>query len=139
MSPVAERRLWLGLSAFGLLVAAYLTALHYDSHVPLVCTSGGLVDCARVLSSPYASVLGVPVAAWGLLWFAVAFSLGLLGLSRTRPLRLGWALAGAAVVVYLIFVEVGEVGHICLWCSVVHATVLAQVAVVTLGGPVPKS
>lgn len=139
MRPALERRLWLGLSALGLLVAAYLTVLHYDSRVPLVCSNSGLVDCARVLASPYATVWGIPVAAFGLLWFAVAFLLGIRAKggaqNGARVARLAWALAGAAVVIYLIYVEVGELGHICMWCSVVHATVLALVVVATWASP----
>ncbi len=133
MRPRSLDRLRLALAALGLLISAYLTLLHYDSAVPLVCGRGALVDCETVLASPSASVLGVPVAAWGLAWFAVALALALLSLrpgtrGESPPLRaagLGWTLIGTAAVLWLIYQEVGVIGRLCAWCTAVHLVVLA--------------
>ncbi len=130
-------RVRIALTLIGLAVAAYLTLLHYDSHVPLACSSGGLIDCEAVLASPSSIVLGVPVAVWGLLWFSVALALALLS-ARTRErgeppiLRgagLAWALAGTGSVLWLIYQEIAIVGRICVWCSGIHLMVLALLVV----------
>jgi uncharacterized membrane protein len=116
----------------GLAISIYLTLLHYFTSVPLACPATGAVDCASVLTSPQAVVLGIPVAAWGLLWFLVASLLAAAALRRgtdgepagLRRASLIWALIGAAVVVYLVYAELVLVGRICLWCTAVHILVL---------------
>ncbi len=132
-------RLRAGLAAAGLLIAAYLTLLHYDTSVPLVCGSGrgSVVNCERVLDSPSSVVLGVPVAAWGLLWFVVALGVAVVALrageSGASPsLRVAafvWALVGTLSVLWLVYQEVGVVGKICAWCTAVHVLVLAMLVV----------
>jgi uncharacterized membrane protein len=122
------RRLLTAISLVGLGIAAYLTAIHFTS-VPLACPSAGIVDCASVLDSPYSTVAGVPVSAFGIVWFAV-----LLVLTRLRsPLLRPWVWIGAAVVVVLVYTELFVVGAVCLWCSAVHVLVLGSVAAVELG------
>jgi uncharacterized membrane protein len=99
-------------------------------------------DCAQVLTSPESVVLGVPVAAYGLLWFAVALVLALGLLRRPTPglfrLNLVWTLIGTATVLYLVAVELLVVGRICIWCTAVHVIVLALL-VVQVTGPQPEA
>jgi uncharacterized membrane protein len=144
MRQQAYVRLQMVLSATGLGVAGYLTLLHYDRRIPLVCSGGSLVNCAQVLSSPSSVVLGVPVAAWGLLWFAVALSLAILsGRPRDgdqspglRSAGVAWATLGTLTVLWLIYQEVGVIGRICVWCTVVHGLVLALLVIQVLAAPV---
>jgi uncharacterized membrane protein len=128
------------LAAVGLVIAAYLTVLHYDTSVPLYCSESGAVNCAQVLTSAQSVVLGLPVAAWGLLWFAVALPL-LLGDGagwRGRAADL-WTLIGAVSVVYLVYTELIVIGKICLWCTAVHVIVLAIFVLQALGAPRPEA
>ncbi len=139
----------LGLVVAGLAVSGYLTLLHYDSHVPLVCAHGSFVNCASVLTSPSAMVLGIPVALTGVAWFAGALALALLSLRAAAPgvrgqggeppwLRSGalaWTLIGVATVLWLVYQELGVVGRICVWCTVVHAIVLAMLVLQVLSDP----
>ena len=50
-------------AAAGIVVSAYLTWVHYQPGA-LVCTSGE--GCETVQQSHYASLLGVPIALYGL-------------------------------------------------------------------------
>jgi uncharacterized membrane protein len=137
MSSGAYDRLRLALSLAGLGVSAYLTLLHYDSDVPLVCSGGSFVDCATVLNSPSSMAMGVPVAVWGLLWFVMAVTLAVLFLrypvdakpDGLRRAGLGWALVGTATVLWLVYQEIGVVGKLCAWCTVVHVVVLSLLVV----------
>lgn len=121
------------LAAIGILISAYLTLLHYDTGIPLVCSGGSLVNCEQVLTSPSSVVLGVPVAAYGLAWFVVALGLALGSLRvtgdveppRLRAAALWWTGAGVASVLWLIYQELGVVGKVCAWCTGVHLIVLA--------------
>lgn len=113
------------LAGAGLLIAVYLTVLHYDTQVPLFCSSSGTIDCARVLTSAQSVVLGLPVAAWGLAWFVVALVL-LAGRTPawTRAFSV-WTVVGAISVVYLVYAELLVIGKICAWCTAIHIIVLA--------------
>ncbi|NUO35455.1 MAG: Vitamin K epoxide reductase, partial [Dermatophilaceae bacterium] len=58
----------LTLSVLGLLVSAYLTFEHFTANSTLACSIGGVVDCAKVTSSPWSTFMGVPVALLGLVF-----------------------------------------------------------------------
>jgi uncharacterized membrane protein len=137
MRPLRLGRVRVVLTVIGLAIAGYLTLLHYVTSVPLVCGRGTLVDCETVLHSPSAMVLGMPVALWGLLWFAVALALALLATRRRGdpepPLLwaagFAWALIGTLAVLWLVYQEIGVIGKICAWCTAVHVLVLALLVV----------
>ncbi len=137
-------RLLVMLSAVGLAIAGYLTLLHYDSSVPLVCSGGSLVNCEQVLTTASSVVFGVPVAAWGLLWFAVSLALAILS-SRSRghvespawrSASLAWASIGTLSVFWLVYQELGVIGRICAWCTAVHVLVLALLVIQVSSAPI---
>ncbi len=122
-----------GLALAGLLAAGYLTAAHYTSPRLLACPDTGLVNCARVTTSAQSVVAGVPVAVWGLGYFAVMAALCSPSAWRWPalvPVRLAAAAAGVAAVVYLVYTELFTLDAICLWCTAVHVLTLALFAVV---------
>ncbi len=116
---------WL-LSLFALGVSVYLTITHYDSSVTLVCSDKGLINCAKVTSSPQSMVFGIfPVAVLGLAFYvfmaAINSPLGWRWDRReVKWLRLGSVVVGMGFVLYLIYAEVIQIGNICLWCTSVH-------------------
>jgi uncharacterized membrane protein len=128
----------LTLSVLGLAVAAYLTFEHFTSSTTLACPETGVVNCAKVTTSSYATVLGMPVAVLGLVFFVAMVALCLPAAWRaTSPwLRRGRVAAvsvGAVSVLYLVWVELFAVNAICLWCTAVHVLTLCLFAVVTIG------
>ena len=138
-------RIWRTLLAIaGLGISIYLTLVHYDSHVPLVCTDNSFINCGRVVTSPQSVILGLPLAVWGLIWFAVLVAAVWLRRDDrpwTRTLDLGWAIAGALSIVYFIYIELFIVGVLCMWCSIVHLLVLANlfIAMGTTTTPAPDA
>jgi uncharacterized membrane protein len=119
-----------GLGVVGGGIAVYLTLVH-TSAAALACSASGLVDCERVLNSSYAVILGspVPTSAAGILWFAASAVLALAQLRRpaSRSLaraHLAWGVVGLATVLYLVYVEIVQVGAICAWCTAAHVTVV---------------
>lgn len=120
------RRLALLCAVVGLAVALYLTAVHLSSgSVPLYCSESGIINCAQVTTSPESVLFGVPVAYYGVLWFAVMLLLQLWnGGAPAQTARLLWVVGGVASVFYLLYNELFIIGAICLWCSVVHLLVL---------------
>jgi uncharacterized membrane protein len=125
--------LLLAFSLLGVAIAIYLTTVHYEN-VPLVCSESGLVNCTRVLSSPYSVVPGttLPITIPGFVWCVVSAALAIAGLFATtglwqRRIRLAqfaWALAGLLVVLYLVYVEIVRLHTICAWCTALHMLIL---------------
>lgn len=114
----------------GFAIAIYLTVVHYST-VPLVCSTSGLINCERVLSSPYSVIAGstVPTSAAGIVWFAVSTLLGAAQLAGRNPARLvrlhlAWSAIGLATVIALVFIEIVDLGAICIWCTTAHALVV---------------
>jgi uncharacterized membrane protein len=115
--------------ALGLGVSGYLTFEHYTSSTSLACSDNSVVNCLKVTTSSYSEVAGVPVALLGLIFFAVMLVLQLPAMWRrpdaaVRWIRLGWAIAGLATVLYLFYAELFEIDAICLWCTSVHVLTL---------------
>ena len=122
------------LSLVGLGVAGYLTIEHYSKTITLACADSGTINCAKVTTSSYAEVLGVPVALLGLLFFAALAVLCAPPLWRRERLvqpRLAAVVLGMVSVFYLVWGEL-EVGALCLWCTGVHVVTFGLFSMVLL-------
>lgn len=113
------------LTIAGLLVSAYLTYEHLTSSTTLACPETGTVNCAKVTTSSYADVVGIPVALLGLAFYAAITALALPMVRARVPhadrIRLGSVLVGVVFVGYLVWAELFRINAICLWCTAVHA------------------
>jgi uncharacterized membrane protein len=125
------------LATVGAAISAYLLYVRQTGGT-LVCSTGG---CETVQSSSYAEVIGVPVAALGLLGF-----LGLLAaaLARGESARLAQAtlaLAAFFFSAYLLYVQVAVIDAICQWCIApdLVTTAIAAVALLRLRAAVPAA
>jgi uncharacterized membrane protein len=109
-------------SVAGLGVSVYLTVVHFST-IPLACPASTVVNCEQVLSSRYAVIGGseLPTSTAGIVWFAV--SLGLVLLRRRRAL-LAWSAIGLATALFLLYVEIVQLGAVCIWCTAAHAMIL---------------
>ena len=122
------------LSLLGAIVSTVTLVVHQrlasGTGYTSFCNLGGIVNCDAVLGSRYAEVLGVPVAAWGLLTFVAGSGLALFGAvgggagGIADLLLLGvasWSL-GFAVVMAAAMVSIGAV---CLLCLATDAVIVA--------------
>ena len=121
-----------GLAGLG--ISIYLTAVHYAG-VPLACPANGTINCEAVLSSRYAVIAGtnVPTSAAGIAWFAVS---ALLWTRRADRIQLAWSALGLVTVLFLVYVEIVQLGAVCIWCSAAHILVVLifLVALTTANG-----
>ena len=128
----------LALSLAGLGVAIYLTIAHYTSPTVLACSDKGVVNCASVTTSAESSIAGIPVAVLGLLFFVAMTVLNLPAAWRSTDrrvhlARMGLAVVGMLMVLWLVYAELFLIGAICLYCTIVHVLTFALfvLAVVT--------
>lgn len=132
MSDGALRGAVAALAAAGVAVTSYLLWARWTS-TELLCSTGG---CETVQSSSYAELLGVPVAAVGLVGYVL---LGLTAL-RMEPLvrAAGAALALSALAfgAYLLVVQLAVLDAVCQWCVASDAitTLLAAATLLRLRG-----
>ncbi len=109
----------------GLAVAAYLTYAHYTSPTVLACSDQGLVNCAKVTTSSYSRIFGLPVSDLGVAYFMVMGGLCSPWAWRSqhrglRAIRVLAALSGVGMVVWLVYVELFRLDAICVYCTAVH-------------------
>ena len=106
----------------GLVDSIYLTTKHYAGAV-VPCTV--LEGCEQVLTSSYAEVAGVPLAALGAIAYFVAFSLAILAAFGNR---LMWTLFSVQVVfmtiftIWLVYLQSSVIGAFCQFCLLSAAT-----------------
>jgi uncharacterized membrane protein len=107
-------RIGLGLvSAGGIALASYLTYVHYQP-AALICSIGG--GCETVQHSKYATIVGIPVAIFGLAFWIAAFVLVLWDSELARTLVLALALIGIAFSIYLVVLQLVVIDATCTWC-----------------------
>lgn len=122
----------------GLAVSVYLTYEHYTGSTTLACPATGAIDCARVTASAWSSILGIPVAPLGVVFFVVMLVLCRPPLLRRddRRLdlaRLGFCGVGLLTALYLLWAELFQVHAICLWCTGVHILTFLLLATLLIG------
>ena len=129
------RRTWMTiLACAGLAASAASTYVHLrmlgDPGYASFCDVNATVSCSQVYQSRYGSVLGVPVALGGVIWFAAVLFLAYAGARAPRAAApnvagylLVWSTVGLAVSMYMAYVSFFVLGTICLLCIVVYVAV----------------
>ena len=131
------------LSIAGMLLSAELIRLHVAVHTGAgfrsYCALGGKMNCETVALSEYAMFAGLPVAAWGLLGYALMAVAATVALRRRRndafPLGLmtvgGWLYAAVGLV--LAGVSHLVIGSLCLLCAGTYGVSFATGVCATCG------
>jgi len=114
MSARTLRIILIVLTVAGLGVASYLTYVHY-SGIKVLCTGHG--SCAKVQTSQYSKLAGVPVALIGLIGYAgILASLLLPESETTRFATVCLTVVGFGFSAYLTGRELFSIHAICEWC-----------------------
>jgi uncharacterized membrane protein len=124
------------LALVGFCIALYLWLYKIGIIGQLQCGSG---SCEYVQTSPYGMLLGIPVAFYGVVGYALICVLALIGLQpaqlgRSWPtLALAWlSVGGFLFTLYLTAIELFVLHAICRWC-VGSAVVMTGIAVTAVG------
>ena len=123
------------LALAGLFVSLYLWLWKIGFIGTLQCGTGG---CEQVQTSPYADLLGVPVAFYGVAGYAALLvaslvSLGPRWVARREPAVALFVLAsgGLLFTAYLTYLEAAVIHAWCRWC-LVSAGIIAAIWVTSL-------
>lgn len=125
---------------------AYYTAYEYItggiSHS--VCTISQTVSCAGVAASGYTSLFGIPFWAAGVVWFPLAFAIGMVTSKRGKQpvnseLLLPLLMVGNIFTIYLWYLELAVIHIICPFCVGLYVVnyILTGIVLVPIIKPVP--
>jgi len=135
---VTKRMLAAIISLAGVFVALYLMLYKLGYIGTLSC---GVGSCEVVQTSRWATLLGVPVAAWGVGYYFAVLAIALAGLRpsledsrRLSQLLVAVTATGVLFSIWLTYLELFVIDAICMWCvvSAVLATLLFIVCVLDL-------
>ncbi|MGH9070450.1 MAG: vitamin K epoxide reductase family protein [Acidimicrobiales bacterium] len=150
-AEIAERRFpalgtWLPFAAMGVALlgvadGVYLTIAHFTTAAFLACSSTGVIDCAKVTTSPESEFLGMPVAVLGLAYFLVMVGINLPRSWRAdgrsgawlARLRIAGVVVGIGFAIWLVYAEVLIIGNICIFCTIAHLLAFLLFLVVAVG------
>jgi uncharacterized membrane protein len=123
------------LALAGIFISLYLTLFKLGVIGELTCSIG---SCETVNTSKWSTFLHLPVAAWGLLFYAEVFVISLLG---TMPRFENEAFVSLILVVeaafgvlfsaWLTYLELAVIHAICIWC-VTSATIVVAILLVSI-------
>ena len=132
---MTKRMIIAALALGGLGLATYLALYKLGYIGTLACGTGG---CETVQLSKWGTFLGLPVAVWGVGFYAAVFAVALLGtterfvdapwISHALLILTGWGLIFSAWLTYL---ELYVINAICRFC-VVSAILVAITFMVTV-------
>ncbi|AGA32996.1 Vitamin K epoxide reductase [Thioalkalivibrio nitratireducens DSM 14787] len=119
----------------GMLVTGYLTAVAWFGTVPALCAEGS--GCDLIQQSRWSSLLGLPIALWGFLLYALIGGIAYRMPPRLKRWRRLWFVAfiGVAVSLYLTAVGWFSLGTFCAWCLASLAVISALLVAVFLRRP----
>ncbi|MFA6017479.1 MAG: quinone-dependent dihydroorotate dehydrogenase [Patescibacteria group bacterium] len=109
---------------FGIADAGYLTYKHYSQVIP-PCTVNHLLpiasDCGKVLRSSYSVVFGVPLATFGVVQYSLLLIAFISLYIYKKKIFTYWiilqSMAGAIFSVYFMYIQLGILKSICLYCT----------------------
>jgi len=117
---VTKRMIVAALALAGIFISLYLTLYKFGVIGELSCTIG---SCETVNTSKWSRFLGLPVAAWGLLFYIDVFLIAFVGTLQRfedEPIISLVIVAEAAVGVlfsaWLTYLELAVIHAICVWC-----------------------
>ena len=129
-STIAKLPLAAAVVALGGLVDSVYLTLHHLTSEPVPCSI--IAGCETVLTSKYAEVGGIPLAAFGAAAYFIAFALAILSAFGNRPT---WKLFGVQVVImavftgWLLYLQAVVIGAFCQFCLISALTTFGMLAI----------
>jgi len=132
------------MSAVGLTASSIVLYLYYYLHQQLpACTSGysfwGIhINCNDVLASPYNSIHGFNLDILAVSYFIINLALIFMVAfgsdslyDRAFKVLFAWRFVGLAIVPYLMTVEFVILKTICIYCTIMHFSILIDFGIIT--------
>jgi vitamin-K-epoxide reductase (warfarin-sensitive) len=122
------------LATVGIVFSALALREHYRTEGDAPCSINERWDCGIVNHSPYALLLGIPVAALGMAGYLL---MGALAFRRHYRLLLPAALVGLGFSLYLAHIEAHILGVWCIYC-VISLGDISLITLLSLGAAIKR-
>ncbi len=123
------------LALAGIFVGLYLTLYKLGIIGELTCSIG---SCETVNTSKWSTLAGIPVAAWGVLFYIDMFAIAMVGTSARLEENVAISVALVAQAVFgvifsawLTYLELFVIDAICIWC-VASALIVTAILIVSV-------
>jgi uncharacterized membrane protein/protein-disulfide isomerase len=153
-----SRTLLMAFAALGLGAASASSYVHYhlltDPSYSSFCDVNATVNCTQAYLSPYGSLFGVPVALFGVFFFALVLLLAGVGGRAGSPVRdaipayiFAISTIGLAFILYLGWASYVQLKTFCMLCAATYVSVIVifivsggatTVPMTTLPGRIPR-
>ena len=137
----------MAMSVIGLWASSMVIIIWYalKGQLPL-CPTGTIhigpfnifLDCGAVLGSKYSSVFGVPLEFAALVYFIINLLLVYLiafgsdgVFKRAMRTLFAWRFIGLIIVPYLLFVEIVLIRAICVYCTIMHVSIVIDFIIIS--------
>ena len=132
---INAKNLALAIAAFGLLVSIYLTIARF-TNATVACPDNSVINCSNVLNSQYSTILGIPNAVLGIMFFVLDIWAVMKYFGKDQMIILN--AIGFAFVLYYVFTEY-LLKSVCIYCTSVHVSVilLLMISIKYYGRPIP--
>jgi uncharacterized membrane protein len=131
------------MSVVGLFAASETLFTYYIFKQTLpFCTAGSFagisLDCNTVLGSGYSQIFGIPLELFAVAYFVVNLILVYMVtfgspkvFGKALTTLFGWRFVGLMIVPYLVFIEFIVLKAICIYCTIMHAAIIADFVIIT--------
>jgi uncharacterized membrane protein len=128
----------LALAIVGMVITGYLTGAAWWDSAPAFCAQGS--SCDLIQGSRWSTVLGLPLALWGFLTYALIAFFAYTPMSRLQRWQRLWyvSLFGLAISLYLTFVGLFALNAVCVWC-LASLAILSAIFALTVSRKPPSA
>lgn len=110
------------LALLGVTDSVYLTIEHFSDSIPPCIANSLFSDCRKVLQSKYSQIAGIPLALLGTIHYSLLTFLSALvivkGKRIAKYLVLILTTFGVLISTYLVYLQLGVIDAICLYCMI---------------------
>jgi vitamin-K-epoxide reductase (warfarin-sensitive) len=129
------RYVFIVLAVLGIIASSLALREHYRTYGDAPCDINEKWDCGIVNHSPFAVLLGIPVADIGIAGYLL---LGVLAFKRFYRLLLAAALIALGFSLYLAKVEASILGVWCIYCAI-SLGLISLISLLALGTVITQS
>jgi vitamin-K-epoxide reductase (warfarin-sensitive) len=129
------RYVFIVLAVLGIIASSLALREHYRTYGDAPCDINEKWDCGIVNHSPFAVLMGIPVADIGIAGYLL---LGVLAFKRFYRLLLAAALIALSFSLYLAHIEASVLGVWCIYCAI-SLGLISLISLLSLGTVVAQA
>lgn len=111
-------------------LAAAITLLLEQPSGKSICDINSYISCTQVIYSSYSSFMGISLSIWAALYFTITILVAAVYLvtKNQRAMKIYWgaSIAALPIIAILIYIEIFVIGALCLYCTIMHISIISM-------------